>query len=44
MPMEVIIEVLGGDAAMDAQEALESFMAVVDGYWDVEVAADVLTG
>ena len=41
--MEVIIEVLGGDAAMDAQEALESFMAVVDGL-DVEVATDVLTG
>jgi hypothetical protein len=28
--MEVIIEVLGGDAAMGAQEALESFMAVVE--------------
>ena len=43
IPMEVIIEVLGGDTAMRAQEALESFMAVVDGL-DVEVATDALSG
>ena len=42
-PLEVAVEVFGGDATVAAQEVLEALMAAVDGL-DVPCTPNMLTG